>query len=249
MEYLWLDKKKPSTHLEVGWSLPGGKPVDLPLLTFDCREFIPQNSAAHFIEWQVQGRIITVKLPPFAGIDTNEIQRRVFDFLEKSTPKVLEYILNGLEDELAALTMKEAMRYNALHNSSIINLALQIRCASFCSQGWGSVTGSETLGIVEQNFDEFGKSGYSQYDRDGQDRPLPFSIDHQIDVSLLLAAQEYQKRFVKELNQKIFQKGEKPWYEIFLATYVMLANLEYVHGGSYAYMQTILKTVGNSCLA
>jgi hypothetical protein len=152
-------------------------------------------------------------------------------FLNAACPSVLNYILEDIEDELSTLTMKEAMRYAAKYPNNMINLALKIRCASFCSQRWGSIVGTETLGIRNLDFNEFGKCGYAAYDR-GVDRPLPLSIDHQIDVALLLTAQEYQKGVVKELQRKIFQEGEKPWYEIYLTTYILLANLEYVNGGS-----------------
>lgn len=244
MDYLWVDERQPLKTLEVRWSLPDGRPVDLPHLRFVCREFVPKSEDTHFISWQVHGKVMTVQLPPFAVCDPPDLKARVSEFLDAACPSVLDYILEGLEDERSILTMKEAMRYTAKNQSKVINLALKIRCASFCSQGWGSITGTETLGIERHDFNEFGKCGYAAYDR-GVDRPLPLSIDHQIDVALLLTIKEYQKTLLKELQRKIFQKGEKPWYEIYLTTYILLSNLEYVHGGSYSFMQALVKTVRN----
>ncbi|KAK3115466.1 hypothetical protein LTR53_005168 [Teratosphaeriaceae sp. CCFEE 6253] len=239
VDYIWANDRDPARELTVRWSLPGESQVDLPLLSFACREFVPKNNDTHFLTWQVAGQIIEIKLPPYAGCDTGHLKRAVDDFLDAARPQVLDYILASLDDDVARLTMKEALRYEP--QSEVVSLALRIRCASFCSQGRGSIVGDETLGIAETCFADFGKSGYAAWDS-GSDKPLPLSIDHQVDVALLLAIQDYQARLLKLLKRKILQTGEKPWYEIFLATFVAISNLEYVHGGSYSYVQALLNT-------
>jgi len=242
VDYFWLDKNAPSKNLEIRWNLPGGRPINLPLLKITCKEFVPRTNDTHYITWNVGKEVITIELPPFAGDDTQSLKAEVGAFLDKSMTKVLEHILHDTADEIASSTLREAIRFNDKNHSLTIDLALRIRCASFCSQGWGSITGAESLDIKTVNFNEHGKSGYAAYDR-GLDKPLPLSIDHQFDVALLLTIKEYKQKLLQQLSKMIFSKAKRPWYEIFLTVFVLLSNLEYVHSGSLSFYHAQLKTV------
>jgi hypothetical protein len=226
VDYLWADNSSPSKRIEIRWNLPGDRPVDLPLMSMTCKKFVPSTNDTHHITFNAGSEIITIELPPYAGDDTGSIQAAVEDLLDHSAPAVLDYILADTTDELMSSTLREAVRFAREHNSRAIELALRIRCASFCSQGWGSVTGSESLGIRTVDFNERGKCGYAAYDR-GEDKPLPLSMDHQLDVALLLAIKRYQKELLGKLDKMIFGKARKPWYDIFLTVFVLLSNLEY----------------------
>ncbi|KAH9205161.1 hypothetical protein DL95DRAFT_470843 [Leptodontidium sp. 2 PMI_412] len=225
VDYFWLDKNALSKNLEIRWSLPSGRSIDLPLLKVTCKEFVPTTNDTHYITWNVDKEVITIELPPFAGDDTDSLKSEVGAFLDKSMTKTLEYILHDTTDEIALSTLREAIRFNEEHHSLTIDLALRIRCASFCSQGWGSISGAESLGIKAVDFNEHGKSGYAAYDR-GLDKPLPLSIDHQLDVALLLTIKEYKQKLLQQLSKMIFSKTKRPWYEIFLTVFVLLSNFE-----------------------
>lgn len=241
VDYFWLDKNALSKNLEIRWSLPGGRSIDLPLLKVTCKEFVPTTNDTHYITWNVDKEVITIELPPFAGDDTDSLKSEVGAFLDKSMTKTLEYILHDTTDEIALSTLREAIRFNEEHHSLTIDLALRFRCASFCSQGWGSISGAESLGIKAVDFNEHGKSDYAAYDR-GLDKPLPLSIDHQLDVALLLTIKEYKQK-LQQLSKMILSKTKRPWYEIFLTVFVLLSNFEYVHGGSLSFYHAQLKTV------
>lgn len=187
---------------------------------------------------------MTVKLPPYAGDEPKKLREAVDSFLDKGMDNILAYIIDATEYDLSAMTLREAIRWNKEHGSESINLALRIRCASFCSQGWGSIIGSESLGIEKVDFNAKGTSGYAAYDR-GFDTPLPLSIDHQFDVALLLTIKEHQEKVLKLLSKMIFQpEGRRPpWYEIFLTTFILVSNLEYVHGGSLLFYLAQKNTV------
>jgi len=186
---------------------------------------------------------VVVTLPPFAADDICGVKAEVQSFLENSRVAVLNYILEDLTDDIASSTLKEAVRFAHQHSSSIIDLALRIRCASFCSQGWASIIGNESLGIETFNFNTHGQSSYAAFDR-GMDTPIPNTIDHQLDVALLLTIKEYQRNLLEQLGKVIFSKAKrKPWYEIFLTIFVLLSNLEYVHGGALSYYLSQMKTV------
>lgn len=179
---------------------------------------------------------MTVNLPPYVGDSPKNLREAVDSFLNNGMDNILAYIADATEYDLSAMTLREAIRWNKEHGSEAIDLALRIRCASFCSQGWGSIVGSESLGIEAVDFNIKGACGYNAYDR-GLDTPLPLSIDHQFDVALLLTIKEHQVKVLKLLSKMIFPpKGRKPpWYEIFLTIFVLISNLEYVHGGSLSF--------------
>jgi len=49
-----------------------------------------------------------------------------------------------------------------------------------------------------------------------------------MDVAALKYLWKLEKFFVKELAALIFKPKIKPWYELFLAFYVIIWNLEYI---------------------
>jgi hypothetical protein len=245
VDYLWAENSSPSKRIEIRWNLPGGRPVDLPLMSMTCKKFVPSTNDTHHITFNVGSEIIAIEMPPYAGDDTRSIQAAVEEFLDQSAPAVLDYILADTTDELVSSTLCEAARFAREHHSRAIELALRIRCASFCSQGWGSITGSESLGIRTVDFNERGECGYAAYGR-GQDKPLPLSMDHQLDVALLLTIKKYQKELLGKLDKMTFGKAGKPWYEIFLTIFVLLSNLEYVHCGGLSFYHAQMKTVSLS---
>ncbi|KAI1123611.1 hypothetical protein F5Y10DRAFT_269896 [Nemania abortiva] len=241
VDYFWTGDTAQSKSIEIRWNLPGGRPVDLSLLKTTCKKFSPRSNDTHYITWNIGGRIVEIELPPYACDDTTAVMSEVEHFLDQGNTAIINYILQDTKDATTSLTLKEAIRYNSKHKSTIIDLALRIRSASYCSQGWGSITGPENLGINAVDFNEFGECGYAAYDR-GKDVPLPLSIDHQFDVALLLIIRKHQDELLKMLSRMINAKGQKPWYEIFLAVFVMLSNLEYVHAGSFTFYQALKQT-------
>ncbi|KAK3337584.1 hypothetical protein B0T19DRAFT_79271 [Cercophora scortea] len=243
LDYIWAYKNAASAKVELRWYLPGGRPVDLPVITTTCKQFVTRTNDTHFLTWNLSdGKLVTVELPPYACDDIPALRSEVKSFLDKGHNAVLRYIMDDITDPLQSLTFAEAVRYNDKHSSTVIDLALRIRCAAFCSQGWGSISGAESLGIDPVDFNEMGRSGYAAYDR-GKDRPLPLSMDHQFDVALLLTIKEYQKKLLDSLSKLIFKKGgQKPWLEIFLAIFILLSTLEYVHGGAVTFYHSQMKT-------
>lgn len=222
--------------------MQGSKPLPLPLINISCKQYNPGDDSEHNISWTVNQRTRTLRLPPYAGDDTAQITRAVEQFLTGGQAGVLSYIVDHMSNTLDAQTLREASRFQKLHQSKIIELALLIRCASVCSQGWGSIVGTETLGIDDVDFSEDGISGYAAYDR-GFDRPIPTSINHQIDVVILNFIRQKTKELLKVMNRMIFARGTKRWYELYLTTHILLSNLDYVHTGAVSFYRVKMKTV------
>ncbi|KAK0647231.1 hypothetical protein DIS24_g7934 [Lasiodiplodia hormozganensis] len=47
-----------------------------------------------------------------------------------------------------------------------------------------------------------------------------------------------EQRLVKEFKKAIFRKNPKPWYEIFLAYFVIMWHLNYIHGQAVGFMKS-----------
>jgi hypothetical protein len=92
----------------------------------------------------------------------------------------------------------------------------------------------------------YGYHGYEAYDRKGIERPPPPAINHQIDVAIAQLNKRTERELLKALNAAIFQPGIKTWYEIYLTFFVLLFNLEYIHGSGERYISSKLQTV-SSC--
>lgn len=245
LEYLWLppSPNQPPTRVDVLWNVPGLPKLDLPLMRVICQEFLLDDERSTKLTWQTGGHTRTVELAAFAAVDTDELRETVVPLLRGLQPTVEKSLQVAGPDEIDHLTFKEVIRFKQRNSGSMLDKALFIRTGSMASQGWGCLAGSETLGTNEIDFTQFGKSTYEKY-QNRQDCPIPQAMAHQFDVTILLILKDKQKEILKELMKKIFQKDPKPWYEIYLTVYVLLSNLEYIHGGAIKYMKSQLKTVG-----
>jgi hypothetical protein len=245
-KYQWELNDRPS-RMEIKWVLPGNVPIAVSKMSIPFKRYIPEpddidTTAFHF---NLNGHIGQIDLPPYAVSDTAELMNTVDVFLAKAQPEVESWVCNRFRnDTLKSATFMEACRYRKQYGSTLIAKAIKMQCGAVMSQGSGSVLNSLDIKLVD--YAQFGPSSYEAYNR-GLDRPLPQAIGHQFDVALLLKINEWQKDFLRDLKSKVFMSGAKPWYEIFLACFVMLSNLEYIYGGALAYAQTKLMTVSVSC--
>jgi hypothetical protein len=69
-----------------------------------------------------------------------------------------------------------------------------------------------------------------------------------MDVAAVKYLRKLEKLFVKELATLIFKPRIKPWYELFLAFYVIFWNLEYIHHGAQDYIKSKNGTVSLASL-
>lgn len=67
-------------------------------------------------------------------------------------------------------------------------------------------------------------------------------MEHQFDVALIQAIESHRRPLLKQLNKLVFQTKPR-WYEIFLAIFLLLSNLEYVHKGALDYYHCQKQTV------
>jgi hypothetical protein len=249
LTYRWTSNRDSPKMVEVRWALPGNEcHVELPILKLSCLEYVPGlHKDTQTIQWQVNDKAYSVTLPPFAVPDEDSLHRDIGNFLSQSEARIEQYIRQSHVDEVSRRTFKEACRYRDTHSSDLVRLALRIRCGSVMCQGFGTLIGNETLGIKPINF--YNQSGKCLYDKFNacSDCPVPEAVDHQIDVEMLGWLRQFQLELSGKINKILFPPGKRvkrlPWYELFLTCFIMISNLEFIHGGALAYMESQRKTV------
>ncbi|KAF1963007.1 hypothetical protein CC80DRAFT_434389, partial [Byssothecium circinans] len=245
LAYDWLQNCQ-LYDMEIIWNLPGYGPVSTsqPMrITF--RQYAPQRP---FLDtttnmWSnTDGQIKVVEQPPYAVYDTASlipIFERYFSHLQ---PAIEAWIFDRVQhDEIALLTYNEVMRLRRQQppgQRSLLDLVMRIQCLSVVSQGYGTVWSNNIPGIQTVDFASLGRSVYEAYDRNSRDRPLPGAINHQMDVAALKYLKKLERQCVKELSAMMFKSKIKPWYELFLALYVLFWNMEYIHRGANKYIMS-----------
>ncbi|KAF2447071.1 hypothetical protein P171DRAFT_519384 [Karstenula rhodostoma CBS 690.94] len=221
--YEWLPNWN-LLNMDIIWNLPGTGPIQVQPMRIMIGQYRPKRPFldAATNEWSTtQGRVV-VEQPPYAVYDTQSL---IFDRVS--------------HDEIALLTYQEVVRLRARlppGPQNLLDLCMRIQCLSVVSQGYGTVWSNDVPGILEYDYSKLGRSQYEAYDRNSRDRPLPGAINQQVDVAALKLLKKLETACHKLVNNKIFKPKIKPWYELFLALYVIFWNLEYIHQSAKTYI-------------
>ena len=102
----------------------------------------------------------------------------------------------------------------------MIKSAFRIAVMTRLSSKSFNLMGSETLGISEvqdQSSPYYGRI------------PIPPLLDAQIDFLWMAMMDKLKKPVLAELKRKMMGRKREHWYEIFIVTLILLANLEFVY--------------------
>lgn len=191
-----------------------------------------------------EGEVRSLEQPAYAIYDTQNLVPVFERYFSSLQPAIEDWIFARIrQDDVAFLTYQEVVRMRGMKGSKALDLAMRLQCLSVVSQGYGSVWSNNIPGIREYDYRSLGRSDYEAYDRNSCDRPLPGAMTHQMDVAAVKYLKKLEKAFVKELALLIFKPKIKPWYELFLAFYVIFWNLEYIHHGAQDYIKSKNGTV------
>lgn len=230
--------------MEIMWNLPGYGPIsNVQPMRITFRQYHPQRpylDTATNVWSNTDGQIKVIEQPPYAVYDTASLIPLFERYFSQLQPALENWIFDRVRhDEVALLTYNEVMRVRAKQSSEtkgLLDLVMRIQCLSVVSQGYGTVWTNNIPGIQEVDFGKMGRSSYEAYDRSSRDRPLPGAINHQMDVAALKYLKKLERLCVKELSAQMFKSKIKPWYELFLALYVLFWNMEYIHRGANRYI-------------
>jgi hypothetical protein len=235
-------------EMEIMWNLPGYGPIsNAQPIRVTFRPYSPRRGSldvAASVWTNKDGELKAVEQPAYAVYDTANLVPAFERYFASLQPAIEAWIFTRIsQDEVASLTYTEVLRMRSVNGSKALDLAMRLQCLSVVSQGYGSVWSNNIPGIREYDYRRLGSSDYEAYDRKAYDRPLPGAMTHQMDVAAVKYLRKLEKAFVKELAALIFKPKIKPWYELFLAFYVIFWNLEYIHHGANDYIKSKNGTV------
>jgi hypothetical protein len=247
LAYDWVHNSQ-LYEMEIMWNLPGYGPIpNAQPIRVAFRPYSPRRGSldvAASVWTNKDGEVKTIEQPAYAIYDTANLVTAFETYFSSLQPAIEAWIFTRItQDEVAHLTYTEVLRMRTTHGSRALDLAMRLQCLSVVSQGYGSVWSPNIPGIREYDYRRLGSSDYEAYDRKTYDRPLPGAITHQMDVAAVKYLRKLEKEFVKELAALIFKPKIKPWYELFLAFYVIFWNLEYIHHGANDYIKSKNGTV------
>jgi hypothetical protein len=249
-EFLGYDWKPGSQlwEMDILWNLPGyGRIPNAQPMRIMFRAYSPRRGSldtATSVWSTTEGEVRAVEQPAYAIYDTASLVPAFERYFSSVHVAIEAWIFARIQqDEIASLTYREVVRMRGTHNSKVLDLAMRLQCLSIVSQGYGTVWSNDVPGIQAYDYGRLGRSDYEAYDRDSCDRPLPGAITHQMDVAAVKYLRKLEKLFVKELAALIFKPRIKPWYELFLAFYVVFWNLEYINQGAKGYIKSKNGTV------
>ncbi|KAF2848869.1 hypothetical protein T440DRAFT_500268 [Plenodomus tracheiphilus IPT5] len=230
-------------EMEIMWNLPGYGPIpNAQPMRVTFRPYNPRRGSldmAASLWTNKDGEIKSVQQPAYAVYDTASLVPTFERYFSSLQPAIEEWIFSRIrQDEVAYHTYQEVVRMRSIKGSKTLDLAMRLQCLSVVSQGYGSVWSNNIPGIREYDYTRLGRSDYEAYDRKSCDRPLPGAITHQMDVAAVKYLRKLEKMFVKEMAALIFKPRIKPWYELFLAFYVIFWNLEYIQHGAHDYIKS-----------
>jgi hypothetical protein len=223
--------------------IPGANPMPFGVrLYHPKRPFLDTTKSV----WRnTEGCVVETEQPAYAIKDTANLLLFVERYFSGLQPNIEGYIFELIRhDPIASLTYGEVMRQRQ-KGSQLLDQVMLLQCLSIVSQGYGTVSSTNVPGIKEYDFAKMGRSTYEAYDRNSRDRPLPAAINHQMDVALLKCKKRLEKALLKCLAHEMLRPKIKPWYEIFLALFVLSWNMEYIRRGAEKY---ILSKNGTVCI-
>jgi hypothetical protein len=107
-----------------------------------------------------------------------------------------------------------------LSQNTMISNALQIAILTRMASKTFGIRGCEDLGIATQDH------ALSPYR--GR-KPVPVMVDREMFLIWLELMTKKRKSLLSELKRKIMQRRRELWFEIFLAIFVLMSNLEFCY--------------------
>ncbi|KAH8804577.1 hypothetical protein F5884DRAFT_796559 [Xylogone sp. PMI_703] len=200
-----------------------------PVLKVACRQFNPDPDEVLDEEYNVNGRSIRLRLPPYACFDQYDTRMKTMmsDFMDDCMKSMEMTMLSMITDELHRCTIAEAIRYSRGPNGKYVNEALKIRAGAVLIASSLSLHGEENLGILD----------YPAETPSYFKKPIPTVLEYQMDTMSIDVMKFHLRVALRRLKELIFkQKPKEVWYETFLIIFVLLSTLEFVYQKQEVYV-------------
>ncbi|KAI0133338.1 hypothetical protein F4776DRAFT_129843 [Hypoxylon sp. NC0597] len=197
--------------------------IEIPVM---IRRFMPSPSDTTRWKWRdksSQERVM--EMPPFYICNQDELARNMRHAVVSKKGEYINCLL-GTANPIIRKTFEAAFRYLDSSHSSLVSDCLTFWVATrFIEKPWRICTNNlpdfEPLYEPYVPFEK--QSPYSGI------IPVTPIMDTQIDdIAIRAILNPLEKKILSELNQKILEKKRGNWFEIYLATFILLNNFEFV---------------------
>ncbi|KAI2463849.1 hypothetical protein F4781DRAFT_100073 [Annulohypoxylon bovei var. microspora] len=199
--------------------------IEIPVT---IRRFAPRSADTISWKWRDKtSRERVMEMPPFYISNVEEATWNMRNAVSSMKEEYINCLL-GVANPIIRKTFEAAFRYLEVSGSSLVLNCLMYWVATrFIEKPWRICS---SLPGFEPPYDP-----YDPYDPD--EMRCPFSgivpvtpvMDTQIDdIAIRSILGPLEKRILNELNQKIHEKKRQNWFDIYLATFILMNNFEFV---------------------
>ncbi|KAI4859665.1 hypothetical protein F4820DRAFT_453678 [Hypoxylon rubiginosum] len=191
--------------------------IEIPV---KIRRFNPQPGDTTSWRWRDStSRERVMEMPPFYICDVEGAGRNMRDAVAGQKAEYINYLL-GDANPILRKTFEAAFRYLEVSTSSLVSDCLTFWVATrFIEKPWRICYG--TLPGFEPPYEA--TCPYNGI------IPVTPIMDTQIDdLAIRTFLDPLGKRILKELNRKIHEKKRENWFDIYLATFIIMNNFEFV---------------------
>ncbi|MCJ1411862.1 hypothetical protein MMC19_005954 [Ptychographa xylographoides] len=204
---------------------PHAKDKVSPILTLECRVFVPGSKDVTDLHWKSNGVEKDVKIPPYAILDVDVGYQAMKRFLNQCQPALHETVIRETSEEIILLTLAEAVRFSKTHSCTTIDNALKIR--DFAIKRVALRSG-DTLDVPIIN---------DEQSRHPNTRPIPRFVNIQIEQMVNTIIDSHREIVIKRLKYLIFGGAAiKHWFEIYLSIFLLLDTLEWAYQWQLRYV-------------
>ncbi|RFU31714.1 hypothetical protein B7463_g4608, partial [Scytalidium lignicola] len=197
-ELNWSDKNVELKTIQLVYPFKIDDGCLRPVLEVKCREFNPDPDEVLNEEYQVDGRLIKLPLPPYACFDLydHHMKDKMSNFMDKCKECMENTMRDAITDELCKLTIAEATCYSKGPNGKYVDKALKIRAGAFLIASSFSMQGKENLGVQKCH------TKTPSYFKD----PLPTVLEYQMDTLSIDVMKGHLTPILKHLKYLIFKE-------------------------------------------
>lgn len=221
----WASDETRTIRLSEGYSSKG--------LLLTVRQFVPIVGDKLERSWVYKGVKKSVKVPPFAVVDTAAVRQAYHTYITESMEETITTIMeesSPLLKEVYTQTWKESINSsNSMEILEIVRLSLRLWTSIRMTTKSTFIVGDDSLGMPRDILDDTSPTPGKI--------PLPPVMGAQLESVLIRQIQSNLRRDLLEKFQRFILKNKASnWFATFLVTAILLHNTSLIiaHDASYA---------------
>ncbi|KAF2810818.1 uncharacterized protein BDZ99DRAFT_462132 [Mytilinidion resinicola] len=182
--------------------------------------FQPEAGDAITYGWvDPEGNHRELGMPPYYISDMSQASKNMQEYGRRSCSLYIESLLDGT-NPIIWKTFEAACRYVTVTKSSLVSDALSFWAATRLTERTWRICDSDTLGV--EPFAEPGNPWNGIV-------PVTPIMDTQLDeLAIKCLLLPLKDKVLRGIKRKIDEKKRENWFEIFLATFIVMCNVEWI---------------------